>query len=434
MFEHAEPDSPASLREALHRERALREMTRALAEHLDEERVLTLAVRQAAHLLGSAYARVWLFDPDGQLRCAAAEGYVHARTKDRRLDPDSISGQAARGYLLNVPDAPTLPEWRVSRDFGERTGVRAYLGAAIRRAGESLGVLEVMRPADEPFDDNDEALLLSLADVVAVSVANARQAGALRALAVDNRRLLRQTEQALRERDRFVVAAAHELRAPLSRLKGHIEVLLAMQADGEVAPQQLKRSLQRMESAIDALSRLTSDLLDLRRPSRKLALHRQTVDLVELVRDAVADGHTLPGARVDLLVETPPEAVFVSADRQRLEQVLTNLLDNAAKYSPEGGTVDVILSRDANGVRLMVRDHGIGLPPGEAESIFEPFRRAANAQGIPGLGLGLAICRQIIQQHGGRIWAESPGEDQGTSVCVWLPTASPGAARHRVRA
>ena len=107
----------------------------------------------------------------------------------------------------------------------------------------------------------------------------------------------------------------------------------------------------------------------------------------------------------------------------RLEQVLDNLLSNAVKYSPAGGEIDVSLLLTAGGTTLQVRDHGIGLSPGAQEQIFEPFGRAANAtqQRVPGMGLGLHICRQIADALGGRMWAESAGEGQGMTTCMWLP-------------
>lgn len=110
-------------------------------------------------------------------------------------------------------------------------------------------------------------------------------------------------------------------------------------------------------------------------------------------------------------------------DADRLEQVLTNLLENAVKYSPTGGEVTLQLQADAEGLLLTVRDTGIGLPAGAEEVVFEPFGRASNATAnrVPGMGLGLYICRDIVQRHGGRIWVESPGEGQGTTAFVWLP-------------
>jgi signal transduction histidine kinase len=107
--------------------------------------------------------------------------------------------------------------------------------------------------------------------------------------------------------------------------------------------------------------------------------------------------------------------------------VVANLLSNALKYSPDGGPVEVTVRGEGGGAMLAVRDQGIGLPAGAAEAIFEPFGRAENAAArqLPGLGLGLYLCRQIVERHGGRIWAESPGEGQGTTVQVWLPGDEP---------
>src|SRR5262249_44722469 len=107
----------------------------------------------------------------------------------------------------------------------------------------------------------------------------------------------------------------------------------------------------------------------------------------------------------------------------RLEQVMDNVLSNALKYSPKGNDVVVRARRSEGGVELTVTDQGIGLPAGHESRIFETFGRAPNAtaQQVPGLGLGLAVCRQLVEAHGGRIWATSPGEEQGTTVVIWLP-------------
>jgi signal transduction histidine kinase len=117
--------------------------------------------------------------------------------------------------------------------------------------------------------------------------------------------------------------------------------------------------------------------------------------------------------------------LLVCADAARLEQVLANLLSNAVKYTPAGGTIAVSVGQDDTSACVSVRDPGIGLPDGSAEAIFEPFGRAPNAthRHIQGLGLGLYICRQIVERHGGRIWAASPGDGRGTTLTFCLPTS-----------
>jgi PAS domain S-box-containing protein len=164
-------------------ERALREITEALAVNLDERRVLDLAVGYGASLLKAPYGRIWLLQPGGELSCAAAEGYIHDDTFKRWLARDSTSGRVARQQIVNLANAPAEPSWHFNREFGERTGLGAYLGAGLWRAGESLGVLEVMRRTGDRFNEVEEQLLLSLANAVAVAVSNARTHAAVERLA-----------------------------------------------------------------------------------------------------------------------------------------------------------------------------------------------------------------------------------------------------------
>jgi PAS domain S-box-containing protein len=191
----------ASSRLEREHERALREITSALAENLDEHHVLELAVNRSAQLLGAPYARVWLVEPTGEFMCAAAEGYTHADTFVRPLAHDSISGIAARQQILNLANAPAETNWYFDREFGERTGLGAYLGAGLWRAGESLGVLEVMRQIGYRFSEAEEQLLVSLANAVAVAVSNARIHAAAERLARESQQraaLIAESERVLR--------------------------------------------------------------------------------------------------------------------------------------------------------------------------------------------------------------------------------------------
>jgi signal transduction histidine kinase len=173
------------------------------------------------------------------------------------------------------------------------------------------------------------------------------------------------------------------------------------------------------------------DLLDLSRISAgNLPLRVRPLDLTELVREVVGRYQEQISGNGTLLLDILGSCSQVSADPERIEQVLTNLLDNAVKYSPDGAELCVRFQPKARGVLLEVQDHGIGLPPEAADRIFEPFSRATNAEDrqISGMGLGLYICRNIVEQHHGRIWARSAGEGRGTLISVWLPES--GAARN----
>ncbi len=168
-------------------ERALREVTQALAQHLDERLVLDLAVQHAVLLLDAPHARIWLVDGSEFIVSAAGFGFLNIWSLGERLPVHSVSGLATRVEVLNLVDASQHPDW-IDPVFFTQTGLHAYLGASLRRAGESLGVLEVMRHASRPFGPAEEDLLRVLASVVAVAVSNAR--------------LYRQAQEEIAERER----------------------------------------------------------------------------------------------------------------------------------------------------------------------------------------------------------------------------------------
>jgi len=248
--------------------------------------------------------------------------------------------------------------------------------------------------------------------------------------AVDNARLHQEAQSALKARDRFVSIASHELRTPIARVKGYAEMVLAAHSDGDLTDEMLTRSLRRIDNASDRLTTLVRDLLDVSKISAgNLPMRRRMLDVTELVRDVVGRYQEQLSGTGHLLLDLVGTPGTVSADPDRVDQVLTNLLDNALKYSPDSAELRVRVQPKARGVLIEVQDHGIGLPPEAADRIFEPFSRAANAEErqISGMGLGLYICRNIVEQHHGRIWARSAGEGKGTLMSVWLPDQATAA-------
>ena len=261
-------------------------------------------------------------------------------------------------------------------------------------------------------------------------------------------------EDAVRAQDRFLSIASHELRTPVATVRTSAQLLRRRLARGAIEPDSLDRSLQVMEETAGRLSRLIDDLLDVSRiRTGQLALDVRQVDTAALVEEAVARAAEQCDGSHRFTVEwsqaAPTALAPITADPQRLDQVFDNLFQNAVKYSPDGGAVAVRLREAARdkaagngeagngataegmdrGVQISVRDQGIGLSPGAEQVIFEPFGRAPNAtrDNLPGMGLGLHICREVIGQHGGRIWAESLGEGQGTTIHVWLPHTPPAS-------
>jgi signal transduction histidine kinase len=281
--------------------------------------------------------------------------------------------------------------------------------------GRTIGAITfVSAESGRRFDDADLVLAEDLAGRCA--------------LAVDNARLYREARTAVRDRDEFLSMAAHELRTPVTGVKGYAQLLRRGEARNDLDPDRRARYLEDIAAAADRLARLSDDLLDVSRLRLGyLPLRPRPVDIAALVRRAIARWRDLAGDPRPLDLSLPEGLLTAVIDPDRVEQVLVHLLENAARYSPDLAPVRVEAVAERHGVCFGVRDEGMGLPQGTGDAIFEPFGRGANAaaRGLPGLGLGLFICRGIVERHGGRIWAESAGEGRGASFSFWLPAARP---------
>jgi len=218
---------------------------------------------------------------------------------------------------------------------------------------------------------------------------------------------------------RFVADVGHELRTPLTVIKGNITLMRKMGCSDE-------ESLSSIEEEVDRLTRMVGDLLLLARAeSGKLPLNRGLVELDTLLLEVMQQSHVLAHGKLDLQLGEIDQ-VLVCGDRDRLKQVLINLVSNAIKYTPDGGKVVLGVSKDEEQACLTVQDNGPGIPPEDLPHIFERFyriekSRTRSADG-KGFGLGLSIAYWIVKHHEGEITVDS-SERQGTRFCVWLPLA-----------
>ena len=231
-----------------------------------------------------------------------------------------------------------------------------------------------------------------------------------------------EAEAALRARDEFVAVAAHELKTPITSVRGYAQLLRRhLRRDPHTPPQWLDRALETIEQQAGKLAKLMDQLFIVSHiQAGRLEIERRPTELVGLVRKTVAAARRRT-RRHTLVVRARPRMVEAFVDPLRLERVLSNLLDNALKYSPNGGEISVAVSLLEPGfVRLAVTDPGLGIPPEQRDRVFERFHRAHADQHRSGLGLGLHVSRQIVEQHGGRIGIEAPPEG-GTRVVVSLP-------------
>ncbi len=234
-----------------------------------------------------------------------------------------------------------------------------------------------------------------------------------------------EAEDALRVRDEFLSIASHELRNPVAAAKGSAQLLLRSLRRGRSDPERTERQLGAIIDATNRLAVLIDDLLDVSRlQSGQFPMRKRQVDLAALVREEV-ESASATAREHRMVVEGVSNPCMVTVDPDRIRQVLVNLLDNGAKYSPGGGEVRVVLSCDEQGATLQVQDQGIGLPEGAEGRIFEPFGRAPNAAGsnVQGMGLGLYICRRIAEAHGGSLRPRSGGEGRGTVMTLRLPVS-----------
>lgn len=228
-----------------------------------------------------------------------------------------------------------------------------------------------------------------------------------------------------------VATVSHEIRAPLASVKGFTRTLLSRW--DRLDDDSKRAMLTTIDADADRVTRLLSDLLEVSRiDAGRVRLRRAPVDLGRLVDEVVDKArHRDNGRDRELHVTIAADLPLVEVDRDRIEQALTNLVDNALLYAPDG-VIAVTLAADGDGVRITVTDEGPGVPPDLRESVFEKFGRG-RAERRPGTGLGLYIGRGLVRAHGGRLWLE-PSTALGSAFHLWLPLAAATSGRPAVSA
>jgi PAS domain S-box-containing protein len=438
------------LADKTHTARSLRVLSDAgtiLSTSLKYEETLRNLTRLAVPLLAD-WCAIDVLETGGEVRRVGIHHVDPAKLElaeelRRRFppDPESPSGVHAvlqSGTLLLVeevseaqiaesPDArrygPAYVE--IIRQLGLRSVIVAPLLAGDRVTGALTLVLAESRRRFGPRD-------LSVAELLGV------RAG----LAVQNSRLYHEAEEAITLRDRFLQVAAHELLTPVAIVRGYAQSLQRLvareleaspeAADVRIDARRLQRSVAQVDRASGRLTQLIGDLLDITRLHHgSLVPVPRPMNLSALMRSAIEGiGVQQAGGRyptgVTVHAELPPDGEVVGTwDVTRLEQVVFNVLDNALKYSSEGDRISARLWLEGDEARIDVSDTGLGIPADQLELIFEPFHRTGDANvAASGMGMGLAVCREIMVGHGGWIRASSPGVGQGSTFSIGLPGAS----------
>ena len=394
--------------------RKLQLVTDHALSQLGLRELLAELMRRIREVLACDTATVLLWDESRRgLRPIESEGLREELFEDLCIPLGTgVAGciaESAGGLIFN-----DLADVEVVSPF-LRKRVRSLVGVPLRSGDTLVGVLHVGAATPRVFTEADLDFLRRVADRAVLAIDRAH-------LAESERHARAEAEQANRSKDEFLAVLSHELRTPLTAMLGWVKLLRT----GRVSPAQTERALESIERNTRLQARLIEDLLDLSRAiTGKLLLDLRPVALGPIVQDAA---ESLAGAAAEKGVKltVAPDPATVRGDALRLGQVVTNLVGNAVKFTPAGGDITVRLERVGNDARLTVRDTGFGIDPDLLPHIFDRFRQAdaGGSRRQAGLGLGLAIVRNLVELHGGTVKAESDGPGRGATFTVTLPLAA----------
>jgi signal transduction histidine kinase len=368
-------------------------------------------IDQSFRVLHVDAAEVWLADPvRRELILLGSRGYSSAYVQaTRRLSYDAprLAAIVARTERIQrVEDVRTSTVGPLNRQAYLQEGISSLLDVPLCARDHLVGVLCYATRTPRHLTAANLAFVTSAAGLFAVTI--------------ENSRLFDELRQALRLREEFMAAAAHELRSPVTVIQGRAQLTLLNDAREE----QSRRALERILQASRRIGRLTEDLLTVLhvRPGF-LALQRERFDLGALTK-AAAEQTAQTTEHYDFQVTTDGP-LFVEADRALICEVLSRLLENAMRYAPEGGRIQVRARRTGSSAVVAVTDHGLGISLERQPFVFEPFYELIPG-GNPGytglVSLGLHLSKQIVEGHGGRIWfISTPGS--GSTFSFSLPLA-----------
>jgi PAS domain S-box-containing protein len=415
------------LRRREHESTTIAALTQRMSARRELDETLLSVCESARELCGADAATIALPEPGNPDAMTLRQRVARVKTPlpSQRIERGrGLGGRVMEtGLPMRTDDYAVDPA--IPSDYhaiGEQLGTCAALVAPIRVDGGVDGLLYVANASRRPFSDLDQAVLVRLADHVALAIRNAR-------VLAREQQALAESEAANRSKDEFLATLSHELRTPLTSMLGWVRMLRSARLDAE----QTARALETIERNTRLQAKLIDDLLDVSRiVAGKIKVEQQQVDLAAVVGEAAQSlRREAEVAGVELAVALAHDAGAVIGDVVRLQQIVANLLSNAIKFTPAGGRIDVVLERVEDGsVRLVVRDTGVGIRPDLLPRIFDRFLQgdASRTRGRGGLGLGLAIVRHLVELHGGFITVASDGPGHGATFTVTLPTA--GRMRH----
>jgi PAS domain S-box-containing protein len=422
----AEQRARRAAEQAADRTARLQRITAALVEGQSFDEIARVVVEQAVAALGARAGMIVLLNEEGShIEVIRTQGYG--------------TGWQEQWQRFPIGDIPTpittaleqgAPVWLPSRaefarrypEFSQQADERSQAWAALPLLveGHAVGGLGLSFASEQSFPSDDQAFILLLVQQCTQALERAR-------LYEAEHRAREEAEEAVRIRDQVFRLISHDLKAPLSAIQGYAYLLQRRFAALDISEaERFTRGLSNIESTTRRMAVQIEELLDVAalQAGRGISLAFGPFDLTSLVQQVIDESQQISDDH-EVVLDVPREHFELIGDEVRLQRVLTNLVTNAIKYSPQGGEVHVMIERQEvesiPGVAVAVHDQGIGIPADELPTIFEPFTRGSNtSQEISGTGLGLASAQQIVEQHGGRIIAQSQ-EGQGSTFTIWLP-------------
>jgi len=416
-----------SLKERNRELSVLRKISETILGSLDLKIVLDQILEQAMLSGSFDLGNIRLLDSSGDsLEVAVATGYRDPNNvqSHRRLSRTKEAAQSSHFSGL-VFEQPCIEE-HVRACTGLRTmkkeGVESFVQVPVRAEGEVLGIIQLASRTPRSFSDEEVRLLETVGNHMGIAVQRAQ-------LYEETRRQASELERASKLQADFTAMIAHDLRSPLMNITGVAEVMIEGMF-GDVTEEQ-KKWLERIQANGRTLVDLVSDFLDFSKlESGYVEVRKERVDLSDLIQKTIENFQVLArekGISIRDAVDLSLPAVH--ADPRRVDQVLGNLLTNAIKFTGEEGQIEVgTVLADATEVKVWVRDNGVGIPADEIGQLFQKYQQGGNAKrsSLQGTGLGLVICKMIVEAHGGTIWVESePG--QGSTFFFSLPVNPQGA-------
>jgi signal transduction histidine kinase len=398
--------------------KALAEISLKLNTILDLEPLLQTIIDIAADLLDCEAGSILLYDDEKECLFFAAATGAHSSELEHIDVPldKSLAGAIFRTQKsVFVNDVSKDP--RHFRRVEQMTDyhVRSLLGVPMSLNDRIIGVLEAINKRQAVFSSRDVQLLSIVASQAAVAINNARIVDELQEV----NRELRRADQLKSD---FLAVVSHELRTPLGLILGY-GTFLKEETDSD-----LSMYADKIVKAVNRMTSLVEDMTDMKVIHRgSVEISPQPIPIQALLTNAYQDVAPLAKAKdVSLKFQAPSEKIWVAADTC-LEKAFINLIDNAVRFSDPPGEIVVRVTKNEKQVGVAIKDDGVGIPPDSLERIFDQFYQVEDhlTREHGGLGLGLSIARSLVELHGGKIWAESPGLGKGSTFKVILPAVTP---------